>query len=87
VLTYSLKSVPLWFEGRRLAQVTLNRVHRIQAFSNAINRTSCSSSAKPRIGGLPPGLDIGALQVFLKSVKRVAGGDGEHAGYAATPCE
>jgi integrase/recombinase XerD len=45
--------------------------------------------AKPRIDGLPPGLDIGALEAFLKSVKGVTRADGEHAesGYAATPHE
>jgi integrase len=45
--------------------------------------------AKPRIDGLPPGLDIGALEAFLKSVRGVARVDGEctQSSHAATPHE
>jgi hypothetical protein len=41
--------------------------------------------AKPRIDDLPPGLDIAALEAFLKSVKGVAHVDVEHANRAELP--
>ena len=43
--------------------------------------------AKPRLDGLPLGLDIAALEAFLTSIKGVANADVEHSqsGYAATP--
>jgi integrase len=45
--------------------------------------------AKPRIDGLPAGLDIGALEAFLKSVRGGGRADGERTqtGHAATPHE
>ena len=45
--------------------------------------------AKPRIDGLPPGLDVGALEAFLKSVRGVARVDGEctESSHRATPHE
>jgi hypothetical protein len=45
--------------------------------------------AKPRIDGLPPGLDIVALEAFLKSVRGVAraGGECTRSSPPATPHE